>query len=529
VVRVVLGVAALVAVLVGVGLAVNGSSRSRPALARAGEGTVPHAVGPPRTIVMVVFDELPLTSLMEPGGRIDASRYPAFAGLARDGIWYRGATAVHDSTALAVPAMLDGRYPRPGRQSDVYSHPQNLFTLLAGDYELHVSEEATGLCPTSLCVPTRGTTASHLSRGKPARFRRFVRGVRPTPRPALWFKHVLLPHVPWQYYPSGRSYRRFAPEPIPDLNGPIGFGVPWLVKVSYQRHLLQLGMADRLLGELVARLRSTGLYRDALVMVVADHGIGFRVGLERRTVRPRNVQDLAPVPMIVKLPGARRGRVVDRHVETIDVLPTLLELAHEPVPAGVEGRSLFERAQAQAGRVTVYHRVGTELNTIGGHYTFDPAAVARRRASAVRRKTAWFGSGGGPNPEALYRIGPHAELVGLRAAALPRVPTREDDGESPHATIDQAADLQAVDPSSRFIPGQITGTIERGRPGGGRVVALVLNGTVVATGRTFSLEGTPNVENFEVMVPESAFRRGRNDARVFEIVPGTSGAALRPL
>ena len=529
VVRVVLGVAALVAVLVGVGLAVNGSSRSRPALARAGEGTVPHAVGPPRTIVMVVFDELPLTSLMEPGGRIDASRYPAFAGLARDGIWYRGATAVHDSTALAVPAMLDGRYPRPGRQSDVYSHPQNLFTLLAGDYELHVSEEATGLCPTSLCVPTPGTTASHLSRGKPGRFRRFVRGVRPTPRPALWFKHVLLPHVPWQYYPSGRSYRRFAPEPIPDLNGPIGFGVPWLVKVSYQRHLLQLGMADRLLGELVARLRSTGLYRDALVMVVADHGIGFRVGLERRTVRPRNVQDLAPVPMIVKLPGARRGRVVDRHVETIDVLPTLLELAHEPVPAGVEGRSLFERAQAQAGRVTVYHRVGTELNTIGGHYTFEPAAVARRRASAVRRKTAWFGSGGGPNPEALYRIGPHAELVGLRAAALPRVPTREDDGESPHATIDQAADLQVVDPSSRFIPGQITGTIERGRPGGGRAVALAVNGTVVATGRTFSLDGTPNVENFEVMVRESAFRRGRNDARVFEIVPGTSGAALRPL
>ena len=529
VVRVVLAVAALAAVLVGVGVAVNGSSRSRPALARAGEGTVPHAVGPPRTIVMVVFDELPLTSLLEPGGRIDASRYPAFAGLAGDGIWYRGATAVHDSTALAVPAMLDGRYPRPGLQSDVYSHPQNLFTLLAGDYELHVSEEATGLCPTSLCVPTPGTTASHLSRGKPGRFRRFVRGVRPTPRPALWFKHVLLPHVPWQYYPSGRSYRRFAPEPIPGLNSELGFSVPWLVKVSYQRHLLQLGMADRLLGQLVARLRGTGLYRDALVMVVADHGIGFRVGLERRTVRPRNVQDLAPVPMIVKLPGARRGRVVDRHVETIDVLPTLLELAHEPVPAGVEGRSLFERGAAQTSRVTIYHRVGTELNTIGGHYTFEPAAVARRRAAAVRRKTAWFGSGGGRNPEALYRIGPHGELVGLRAADLPRARASEDDGESAHATIDEAADLRLVDPTSRFIPGQITGTIERGMPGGDRMVALAVNGTIAATGRTFSLEGTPNVENFELMVPESAFRPGANSARLFEIVPGTAGPALRPL
>jgi len=522
----VLGVVALAAALVGAGLAVNGSPRSRPALARVGEGPLPHAVGPPRTIVMVVFDELPLTSLLEPGGRIDAARYPAFAGLARDGTWFRGATAVHDSTALAVPAMLDGRYPRRGLQSDVYSHPANLFTLLAGDYELHVSEEATGLCPTSLCVPTRGTTASHLSRGKLARFHRFVRGIRPTPGPALWFKHVLLPHVPWQYYPSGRSYRRFAPEAIPGLNGPLGFKVPWLVKVSYQRHLLQLGMADRLLGQLVARLRGEGLYRDALVVVVADHGIGFRLGLERRTVRPRNVQDLAPVPLIVKPPRARGGRVIDRHVETIDVLPTLLELAGEPVPERVDGQSLFHPFAAQTSRVTVYHRVGTRLNTIGGEYTFDPKAVARRRSSAVRRKTAWFGSGGGRNPEALYLIGPHAELVGKPVTSLPLVRAAR---SHPHATIDQAAGLRNVERASGFIPGQITGTVRPGHPGGGRQIALAINGTIAATGRTFSLAGSKSRENLELIVPESALRSGANRAQLFEIVERAGEATLRPL
>ena len=55
---------------------------------------------------MVVFDELPLTSLMDSGGRSDAERYPALARLAGDANWSRGATAVHDSSALAVPAML---------------------------------------------------------------------------------------------------------------------------------------------------------------------------------------------------------------------------------------------------------------------------------------------------------------------------------------------------------------------------------------------------------------------------------------
>ena len=525
-VRVVLGVAALAAVLLSLGLALSGSPRSRPALARAGGGTMPHAVAPPKTIVVVVFDELPLTSLMEPGGRLDDSRYPAFA-------------------ALAQRRPLVPRRDRGARQHGAGRAGDARRALSAAGASGPTSTRTRRTC--SRCWRT--TTSCTCPRRRPGCARRACACRRPArPRatsragsraasasscaacgrrrqPALWFKHVLLPHVPWQYYPSGRSYRRFAPEPIPGLNGPLGFGVPWLVKVSYQRHLLQLGMADRLLGELVRRLRSAGLYRDALVVVAADHGIGFRVGLERRTIRPRNVQDLAPVPLIVKLPAGRGGRVIDRHVETIDVLPTILELAGVPVPERVDGRSLFHPVAAQSRRVTVYHRVGTELNTVGGDYAFDAATVARRRDAAVRRKTAWFGSGGGRNPDALYLIGPHAELVGQPVRSMSLL-EREEAAES--ARIDQAEDLREVDLGSRFVPGQITGELPDGRPGGGRQVALALNGKIAATGWTFSLEGSPR-ESFELMVPESAFRHGPNHARLFEIVAGSGGPALRPL
>ena len=372
----VVAVAAVTAVAIGVGLALldPGPSRTAEGVARSPASAPPrHGDGPPQTIVVVVFDELPLTSLMGPGGRIDAGRYPSFAGLARTATWYRGATAVHDSTALAVPAMLDGRYPKRGLRSDVISHPVNLFTLLAHSYEVNASEEATGLCPTSLCKPLEGTTLSHLGGGKVRRFREFVRSIQPRERPTLWFKHVLLPHVPWQFYPSGRHYRRHAPEPIDGLNGPEGFGDPWLVKVSYQRHLLQLGLADRLLGELLGRVRRLGLFRDALVLVVADHGIGFHVGVERRTVTQENVEDLAPVPLLVKLPGQRRGRISDAHVETIDVLPTILDVARVRTTHEMDGRSLLRPVASQADRVRIFHRVGTRLNTIGGEYSFDPA------------------------------------------------------------------------------------------------------------------------------------------------------------
>jgi Sulfatase len=508
--RVVLGVALAVAVVAGLGLALlePAPSRTPEQSGREHAGRAAPRTLYPRTIVMVVFDELPLTSLVGPGERIDASRYPAFARLARDSTWYRRATAVHDSTALAVPSILDGRYPRAGVRSDVFSHPANLFTLLERRYEVHAFEEATGLCPTSLCEPPPGTTASHLSHGKLARFREFIRTVERRPARALWFKHVLLPHVPWQYYPSGRRYRRNAPEPIPGLNGELGFGVPWLVKLSYQRHLLQLGLADRLLGELLARLRRLDLYDEALIVVVADHGIGFHVGMERRTVTPRNVQDLAPVPLLIKLPGQRRGSVDDRHVETIDILPTILELTGVEAPTPVDGRSLLRPFGSQARRVTVYHRIGTELNTVGGDYTFQVDDLERRWARAVRRKLALFGSGGGRNPEALYRIGPRSDLVGRRGATLPLTPVP--------AVIDQAADLRDVDPGGVFVPGEITGSIPSGRPGGGRAIALVLNGRVAATGFTFSLEGS-NAEKFELIVPESAFHPGSNEAQLFEI------------
>jgi hypothetical protein len=523
-VRAALGIA-VVAAVVGLGLALLEPAPSRTAerrVTKAGRPGVPHGPVRPRTIVMVVFDELPLTSLLGPDDRIDASRYPAFAELAADGTWYRGATAVHDSTALAVPAILDGRYPRAGLRSDVYSHPRNLFTLLERRYEVHAFEEATGLCPTSLCEPEPGTTLSHLAAGKPLRFRHFVRSVEPRPEPALWFKHVLLPHVPWQFYPSGRHYRRNAPEPIPGLNGELGFGVPWLVKVSYERHLLQLGFADRLLGELLARLRRLDLYDDALVVVVADHGIGFHVGVERRTVTRRNVQNIAPVPLIMKLPGQRRGIVDDQHVETLDLFPTVLELAGVEKPDGLDGRSLLEPIASQARRVTIFHRVGTELNTVGGDYTFRPETLEQRTRAAVRRKIALFGSGGGRNPDALYRIGPHPDLIGRRAATIAQL----------HGTatthIDQAGDLQHVEPESDFVPGEITGEIPAGRPGGGRPIALVLNGTIAATGLTFSLEGT-QAESFELIVPEGAFRRGRNEAGVFEIVTRAGRLVLRPL
>ena len=174
--------------------------------------------------------------------------------------------------------------------------------------------------------------------GRPGRFEDWLRDIRPSSQPALNFKHVLLPHVPWQYIPDGRGYLRGGGRPA-GLADEQAMKQPFLVRQLYQRHLLQLGYTDRLLGRLIARLEETGLWDRALVVVTADHGVSFRVGQsDRRAVTAENVEDIAPIPLFVKAPGQDRGRVSTGPVQTIDVLPTIADALGVRMPWKVDGR-----------------------------------------------------------------------------------------------------------------------------------------------------------------------------------------------
>ena len=58
------------------------------------------------------------------------------------------------------------------------------------------------------------------------------------------------------------------------------------------------------------RLERTGLLERALVVVTADHGYSFRVGVKsRRLISEQNVEEIAPVPLFVKAPGQMERRV----------------------------------------------------------------------------------------------------------------------------------------------------------------------------------------------------------------------------
>jgi membrane-anchored protein YejM (alkaline phosphatase superfamily) len=261
-------------------------------------------------VVLLVMDEFPGDSLLGRDGRIDPVRYPNFAALAGDATWFRNAYSVYDSTTKAVPLILDGVRPRKGSTADRSDHPQSIYDVFARHrYRIVDSEEATALCPPSICRGARTTRPAiipNLVRGRPQRFNRWVRSIK-AGKPTLWVKHLLLPHGPYLYSPSGARTRSGARDLLPGMNTVPGFHDEFLTRHNEQRYLLQLGFVDRLLGRLVRQLKREGIYDDTLIVATADHGIAFQVGVEtRRSVSQSNVEELTPVPLFVKRPGQRR-------------------------------------------------------------------------------------------------------------------------------------------------------------------------------------------------------------------------------
>lgn len=99
---------------------------------------------------------------------------------------------------------------------------------------------------------------------------------------------------------------------------------------------------DEAFGKLVARLREKGLYDDSLIILMADHGeaffkhkvFGHKVGL---------YDDMLHIPMIIKFPKSEAiaPRRMPQLVQTIDILPTVLDYLGVEPPGDLEGRSLM--------------------------------------------------------------------------------------------------------------------------------------------------------------------------------------------
>jgi hypothetical protein len=464
------------------------------------------AVRPTRpNVVLVVFDEFGGDILRGPDG-IDAGRFPHFAALARDGTWFRNAQTRYDETTKAVPLILDGIVPRPGVSPTVADHPHSIFTALGrAGYRIVPSEEATAMCPRRYCPNERlkrPAIIPFLKGGRAERFEKWIRSIHASRRPTFWMKHALLPHGPWVYLPDGRMSRPSGAELLPGMQTIPGFYDDYLRHHNEQRQLLQLGFADRLIGRLIARLKSQGIYDDTMIVVTADHGFAWKVGVDtRRSVSLSNVDELGSVPMIIKRPGQHGGGASGALAQTLDVTPTIADVLNVPLGYRADGRTIFSRPVRARRTVRIVKRDFSSVVSISKRRW-----IARRDA-VVRRRLSELGSGDWPSLFTSY--GPHRELIGrpvedVRAAS------------GVHATLSLARSFRRIKRSGPVVPCQIAGRIRGSSASRERDIAVAVNGRIAAVGRSFHLRGE-RIESYSVMVPEGTLHDGRNSIEVLEV------------
>jgi hypothetical protein len=508
-------------------------------------------------VVFIMWDEFPIISLMNAKEQIDARRFPNFARLAGSANWYRNMTSVSPTTTYSVPSALSGVEPRRGKLPLFQNYPDNLFTLLGGRYKLNVIETQTRLCPSRLCRREgQGTEARLSSLYSDARavylhllappaledrlpsideswgnfgsdtgqqletlpkvnlhtfyisrledFKKFLGKLRAPKRgvPTLNYLHVLMPHGPWLYFPDGRV-RAVASPRAPGRTGDRWRDEP-LAEQAWQRHLLQVGFTDVLLGRLIDRLQKTGLWSKALVVVTADEGDSFRGGDFRRNPSKTNLSTVAFIPLFVKLPGQTRGRVVDRRVTTVDILPTIADVLGVRIPWKSDGRSVLKGGS------------GSNIVQLESVKASLADALAQRKRS-LERQIALFGTGTwGPRFAA---TGPYWRLVGKPVEALNVAGTV--DGE---AIVDAVGSklLRSLPRGSPFVPSPIAGKFPNLKKGG--TIALALNGRIAAVSQTYQASGKLR---FSLLPSDTAFRAGRNDVRMFRVSGPIASPGLR--
>lgn len=149
-------------------------------------------------------------------------------------------------------------------------------------------------------------------------------------KPYFLFLHLFEPHTPYD-----------APEPFRSR-----------YKDAYDA---EIAGTDAIVGRLLGELDRRGMYDDATIILVSDHGegLGDHGELEHGALLYREVLH---VPLIMKLPNERlAGERVRHPAQLLDVLPTILSVTGQRAPAGLAGISLIDLAERKnGGDRTVY-------------------------------------------------------------------------------------------------------------------------------------------------------------------------------
>ena len=168
--------------------------------------------------------------------------------------------------------------------------------------------------------------------------------------PFAFFLSLGTPHDPWNRenvkpdcWERVKDLEFTLPENYLDENDP--YADNWAVFRNNERSELTewmrgyYGMVANLddnIGRLMNKIKELGLDKNSIIVFTSDHGECF--GAHGRRAKNIFYEEAVRIPFLIRTPDSSAGKN-DVCLNTVDIMPTLLELMNLPIPQSCEGSS----------------------------------------------------------------------------------------------------------------------------------------------------------------------------------------------
>jgi arylsulfatase A-like enzyme len=339
-----------------------------------------------------------------PGGINDVVRTPHFDRVAREGVLFRSAFVSAPSCTPCRSALLSGQhFWRTGRGAILrgavwdYSNPSYALMLNEAGYHIGETYKVWGPGTPNDAPYGAGKYAYEKAGNRVNQFSQHVTRMVGEGRSSDAAKQVLYDEVRANF--DAFLAARKAGQPFCYWFGPTNVHRKWIkgsgkklwgidpdglkgkmpsflpdvpeVREDLADYFGEVQAFDASLGVLLARLAEIGELDNTLVVVSGDHGApGFPHG-------KCNLYDFgSSVPLAIRGPNVRGGRVVDDLITLPDLAPTFLEVGGVKPPAVMTGRSLVQllastkNGRVEAARDAVY--IGRERHVENARADYMP-------------------------------------------------------------------------------------------------------------------------------------------------------------
>ena len=164
--------------------------------------------------------------------------------------------------------------------------------------------------------------------------------IKNQPNPYLGYVHVFPPHAP--YNPSKEFINYFHDEWEPPEKPQHYFSEGYKQKAlnrSRRQYDEYIAYLDAEFGKLLDGLELDGSLENTILVVTSDHGEMLERGILGHTT-PVLYEPIIKIPLLILKPGQTQSKVIEQPTNAVDLLPTLLSIAGNPIPSWCEGAIL---------------------------------------------------------------------------------------------------------------------------------------------------------------------------------------------